>query len=120
MNVRTFRNGCAIVFAAILVLSLATASAQQPSGKEHEFRGKVEKVDAKAKMVTVAGENVPGWMAAMTMAYAVDKESVLGTLKAGDQITAKVYDGDVRTLHDVKVVPPKDGKSKDDKAAPKK
>ena len=33
--------------------------------------------------------------------------NVRGKVKAGDQITAKVYDGDFKTLHDVQVVPPK-------------
>ncbi len=107
------RNVCArIAVAAALMLTLAVAvSAQQSASKEHEFKGKVEKVDPKAKTVTVNGENVPGWMSAMTMTYTVDKENVLGTLKAGDQITAKVYDGDFKTLHDVKLVPPKDTKA---------
>ena len=99
------------VIGAILVSSFSTTYAQQAAKKEHEFKGKVEKVDTKAKMVTVAGENVEGWMPAMTMSYAVDKEAVLGTLKAGDQITAKVYDGDFKTLHDVRTVPLKNGGS---------
>jgi len=42
----------------------------------------------------------------MTMVYKVDKEEILKQMKAGDQITAKVYDGDFQVLHDVKVVPP--------------
>lgn len=97
----------AIMVCAMMAGWLATAHAQQtPAKKEHAFKGKVEKVDAKAKTITVAGENVDGWMGAMTMTYAVDKEAVLGTLKAGDQIAAKVYDGDFKTLYDVKVVPP--------------
>src|SRR5262245_28924290 len=83
----------------------APAAAQAPAGKkEHIFRGKVMKVDPAAKTLTVDGENVEGWMAAMTMTYSADKPDVYDTVKVGDQITAKVYDGDFATLHDVQVV----------------
>ena len=102
------RGRFAIVVCTMLLGWLATVHAQQPPApKEFEFKGKVEKVDVKAKTLMVAGENVQGWMAAMTMTYAVDKDAVLATLKAGDQIAAKVHDGDFKTLYDVKVVPPK-------------
>ena len=96
-----------LVIALLLTLCTSTAYAQQGGKKEHTFRGKIEQVDAKSKMLTVNGEKVDGWMGAMTMSYAVDKEEVLGRVKAGDQITAKVYDGDFKTLHDVQVIPPK-------------
>jgi Cu/Ag efflux protein CusF len=72
--------------------------------KEHVFRGKVEQVDPKAKTLTVNGENVEGWMSAMTMQYSADKPDVYDKVKPGDQITAKVYDGDFGTLHDIQVV----------------
>ena len=94
-----------VVIGVMLALCLSAAHAQQTGKKEHAFRGKVAKVDAKAKTLTVDGENVEGWMAAMTMSYAVDKEEVITKVKPGDQITAKVYDGDFKTLHDVQVVP---------------
>ena len=73
--------------------------------KEFMFKGKVEKVDEKAKSLSVNGEAVPGWMAAMTMNYTVDNEDVLKKVKAGDQITAKVYEGDFKVLHNVQIAP---------------
>jgi len=103
---RTQRSRLVILVAAVLCVSLATATAQQRGKKEFTFRGKVEKVDANAKTLTVNGEKVDGWMAAITMVYKVDKADVLKTLKAGDQIAAKVYEGDFMTLYDVKVEPP--------------
>jgi Cu/Ag efflux protein CusF len=94
-----------------VLLLLPAAHAQQGGQKEHVFRGKIEGIDTKAKTLNVNGENVEGWMAAMTMIYTVDKEDVINHVKVGDQITAKVYDGDYKTLHDVKVVPPKRGEA---------
>jgi Cu/Ag efflux protein CusF len=102
---RTIVIAAAMVCA--LVLSVAIHAQTPPAAKkEHAFKGKVEKVDEKTKMVTVNNENIPGWMMSMTMAYKVDKEAVLKDLKAGDQITAIVYDGDFQTLYNVKVAPP--------------
>jgi Cu/Ag efflux protein CusF len=110
-DMRLLRIRFALVI-GLLAVCLSTAHAQQPEKKAHTFKGKIEKVDAKAKTLTVNGENVEGWMGAMTMTYVVDKEAVLGTLKTGDQITATVFDGDFRMLHDVKIVPPKDQATK--------
>ncbi len=104
----TFRSLIAI--GALVCLLASTVYAQQSGKKEHTFRGKVEKVDAQAKKLTVNGEKVDGWMAAMIMAYSVDNPDVLKSIKVGDQITAKVYEGDP-VLHDVKVVPPDKGGS---------
>jgi len=92
---------------ALGVLMLLPAVHAQRGKKEYAFRGKVEKVDTKAKTLSVNGEDVPGWMMGMTMTYSVDKPDVINTVKAGDQITAKVYDGDFKTLYEVQVVPPK-------------
>jgi Cu/Ag efflux protein CusF len=88
------------------VLSAGGLDAQQKGKKAFAFKGKVEKVDQNAKTLTVANENIPGWMMAMTMTYGVDKDTVLKDVKTGDQITATVYEGDFKKLYDVKVVPP--------------
>lgn len=90
----------------MLVMGLAvTAFAQQGTKKkEYTLRGKVEVVNVSGGNLTVNHGKVPGWMDAMTMAYPVDKPEVLKSIKAGDQIQATVYDGDMK-LHHVQVLP---------------
>jgi Cu/Ag efflux protein CusF len=90
--------------ALLCALLISTAMHAQAGKGEHPFKGVVQKVDEKAKSMTVDGENVPGWMTAMTMVYSPDKDNILKTVKPGDQITATVKDGDFKTLYNVKVV----------------
>src|SRR6516225_10730405 len=92
---------------ALACLFLATGFAQEKAkeskAKPYTFHGKVEAVTAKG--LTVNGEEVKGWMGAMTMNYPVDKPEVLKTVKVGDLVSATVFQGDM-TLHNVEVVPP--------------
>ncbi len=93
--------------AALSIVSLLTAlpGAQQSDRKSYTIRGTVDQVNTTTKRLGVASEPVPGGMGAMTMNYAVDKEEVLGRVKPGDHITAKMYEGDL-TLYDVQILPP--------------
>jgi Cu/Ag efflux protein CusF len=116
-------QGRFIVLVAMMICLPAMLAYGQQDGKvakkEFTFHGKVEKVDATAKTLAVNNEAIPGWMSSMTMTYTVDKPDVLKNIKAGDQISAKVYDGDFKTLYDVKVVPPLSDKG-EKKDVPKK
>jgi protein SCO1/2 len=91
------------VFAAVILMAQVCLGQAAPGKTSYTFHGKVESVDESAKSLKVNGEEVKGWMAAMTMDYKVDDSAILKEVKAGDQITATVYDGDV-TLHKVQVV----------------
>ncbi len=100
-----------IAVTTLTFLLVSICLGQAPAGKKtFTFRGKVEGVNEKAQTLTVNGENVDGWMGAMTMDYKVDDPAILKKVKVGDQITSTVYENDY-TLHKVQVVP-KDSKKK--------
>jgi Cu/Ag efflux protein CusF len=79
---------------------------QAAAKKQFVFRGTVEKVNTAGGMLEVKNDNIPGWMGPMSMAYHVDDPAVLKTIKAGDSITATVYEGDTSKLYKVRVVAP--------------
>jgi Cu/Ag efflux protein CusF len=108
MTLRRVATALLCAIALFVTVSAQTPPAGTPPAgkKDHAFKGKVEKIDPKTKMVTVNNENIPGWMMSMTMTYRVDKEAALKDLKAGDHITATVYDGDFQMLYNIKVAPP--------------
>ena len=106
MSPRRIAALAAALACALIVIVVVQAQTPPAAKKEHAFKGRVESVNEKGKMVTVNNESIPGWMMSMTMAYKVDKDAVLSTLKPGDQIAATVYDGDFQTLYNIKVLPP--------------
>ena len=97
-----------VVLCAITLIATVTTLAQAPAAKKPlTFNGKVEAINETAKSLKVNGERVEGWMEAMTMDYKIDDPAMLKKLKAGDQIMATVYEGDM-VLHKVMVMPKKD------------
>jgi Cu/Ag efflux protein CusF len=113
-----------MIFLVMFCLTMSAFAAQTktpPAGKKQfVFKGKVEKVDPTNKTLFVKSEKVEGWMDSMSMSYAPDKEDALKKVKAGDEITAKVYDGDYRTLYDIQVVTKPAEAAKPDQKAGKK
>jgi len=105
-----------VLAVTVLALCFALGGLAQPTTakKTHLFHGKVEAVNESAKSLRVNGEKVEGWMEAMTMDYKVDDPAVLKKVKAGDQIMATVYDGDL-VLHKIEVTPSGSGDSKNKK-----
>lgn len=82
-----------------------SSSATQSSAKRFELKGKVVSIDKKTKEVTVDGEDIPGFMGAMTMPYLVKDEKLLDQLKPGDEIKSDlVGDGGDYWLENIVVV----------------
>lgn len=95
-----------------LCIAAAVLSAQDKNAKDKHagkkvftFHGKIESINATEKSMSINGENVDGWMAAMTMIYPVDNADVFKTAKVGDNVEATVYQDDY-TLYNVRVFNP--------------
>lgn len=70
----------------------AEQSAQQPAAgpQRYKLTGRVVSVEAPKQQVVVDAEDIPGFMAAMTMGYSVKDPNQLAPLSPEDQIKADV------------------------------
>ena len=68
------------------------------------FNGTVQAVDTATGIVSVANDDIPGWMMPMTMSYYVEPAELIGSLEPGDRVTATVYAGDFQRLYEAAVI----------------
>jgi protein SCO1/2 len=66
------------------------AQAEDTSGKRHHLTGRVVSVDKPNHSINVDGDEIPGFMAAMTMPYQVKESSVFDKVAPGDRIQAEI------------------------------
>jgi protein SCO1/2 len=80
--------------------------AQSPQGPQrYALTGRVVSVDKAKQQVSVDGDDVPGFMMAMTMGYAVKTPTLLDSLSPEDKIKADVVvNGDDVWLENITVV----------------
>ncbi|MGA9883026.1 MAG: SCO family protein [Candidatus Acidiferrales bacterium] len=88
------------LFFVVIVLFLTAAAmagcskpaAQQPAKnvKRYHLVGKILSMDPNQKTLTIDGQDIPGFMAAMIMPYPVLHASQMNGLEPGDEITADV------------------------------
>ena len=81
----------------LLAMAACNRSASQPgatsqttNAKRYHLKGKIVSIDKRANLANIEGEEIPGFMGAMTMPYAVKPASELDKLAPGDAITADV------------------------------
>lgn len=71
----------------------AKTSIKDTSAKRYELTGRVVSIDKPTHSINVDGDEIPGFMAAMTMPYQVKDSSILDKLAPGDQIKAEIVMG---------------------------
>ena len=73
-----------------IIGGLACRKTHSANEKRFDLKGKVIAVDKNARTATIAHEDIPGYMGAMTMPFAVKSDGDLEMIKPGNAITATV------------------------------
>jgi protein SCO1/2 len=71
-----------------VLLGFVVSCSHPPEARSYELQGQILAIDATAQEVLVKHEDIPGFMPAMTMPYAVKDAAVLQGRAAGDLIKA--------------------------------
>jgi len=92
--------------AALLVALTPACSKSESSGKapapsgsasaKYTAKGKVRAVGERKDNITIAHEDIPGYMKAMTMMFEVEKPEIIGDVKVGDDVTFTFSDREGR------------------------
>ena len=67
--------------------------------REYKLEGEIVSVDKEQKKATIKHGPIEGYMGAMTMAYPIPDAADLDKIKAGDHITATVYDSEAESKY---------------------
>jgi len=88
---RIFPNRTVCFVALVLAAALGFSSCTSHSSpKRYHFTGQIMSIDMQNQSAVINGDDIPGFMGAMTMSYRIKPASMLGHLTAGDLISADV------------------------------
>jgi protein SCO1/2 len=102
------RASAVAAVAAALLVSLTPACSKSsegdgkspaPSGSaaaKYTTKGKVRAIGERKDNITIAHEDIPGYMKAMTMMFEVERPETIGDVKVGDDVTFTFSDRDGR------------------------
>ena len=88
------RTTLALLFSAALCLGACARAGRPADGKRYELKGKVVSVDRAKGAATVEHEDIPGFMAAMTMEFPVRDAEALKVMEPGDRVQATLVVAD--------------------------
>ena len=94
-----------VILAGTIVLALAACGPRRSANeKRYPLKGKVVAVDKAERTATIAHEDVPGYMPAMTMPFKIRNEADLQMLKPGDQVTADLVVSDLASWIEITAI----------------
>jgi Cu/Ag efflux protein CusF len=73
--------------------AMVATEAKDGSAKRYHLTGRIVSIAKATQSINVDGDEIPGFMAAMTMSYQVKDASVLEKLSPGDRIKAEIVVG---------------------------
>ncbi|HKV60596.1 MAG TPA: copper-binding protein [Candidatus Acidoferrum sp.] len=79
-----------LIFAAGLAAMSLTGCGAQPEEKRYPIQAEVIAADLPRKLLIVKHGDIPGYMPAMTMSYAIAVPKEAASLAPGDKITAEL------------------------------
>jgi len=84
-----------MLFLCLASMGLACRPRRSANEKRYELKGKVVAIEKTDRTVTIAHEDIPGYMPAMTMPFKIKDNASLEILAPGDQVSATLVIDDV-------------------------
>lgn len=84
-----------ILLIGLIVIPSACRPRRSANEKRYPIRGKVVAVSPNERTITIAHEDIVGYMPAMTMPFKIKNEADLQMVKAGDQLTGTLVVDDL-------------------------
>jgi protein SCO1 len=94
-TVRSSLAFCLLILIAIAVIPSACGPRRSANEKRYPIKGKVVAVDQTDHTVTIAHDDINGYMPAMTMPFKIKSEADLAMVKPGDQLTGTLVVDDL-------------------------
>src|SRR6266436_91117 len=98
------RSSLAILLFLVIALAGSCRPRSSANEKRYPIKGKVIAVDKTDRTITVAHEDITGYMPAMTMPFKIKNDADLEMMKPGDQITGTLVVDDLSSWVEITAI----------------
>ena len=93
-----------LLFSCVAVMASACRARRSANEKRYPLTGKVVAVDKTDRTATIAHEDIPGYMPAMTMPFKIKNDADLELLKPGDQVSGTLVVDDLSSWVEISAI----------------